>query len=300
LEELYMRRCGNWFSSIAVSVVFLFAGSSVHAQSASDAPPLPAPGRQFHFERFGSGSMMGFDDVGFVGFEHGLGGKTVTGAPFSATFSSQSTQVLADGNRIQHSTTGTIARDSQGRTHRDMTLPAIGQFASSGQTAPHVIFINDPVAGVHYVLHPDKKSANKMTPPPNGRRGGKGAGAANDANEAGWMQQQKEVVTTSLGTQTINGISAEGTRYTRTIPAGKIGNEKPITIVTEKWYSPELQMVVMTQRTDPVRGGDTVSQLTNIQRQEPAATMFQVPADYSVQEGGPRHGSTMRGSQQPQ
>jgi hypothetical protein len=294
----YVRKSSKWFSSIAASAVLLFAVGGARAQSASDAPPPPPPGRQFHFERSGSGPMMGFEDVGFVGFERGLGGKTVTGAPFSATFSSQSTQVLTDGNRIQHSTTGTIARDGQGRTHRDMTLPAIGQFASSGQTARHVIFINDPVAGVHYVLHPDEKSANKMTPPPNGRHGGKGAGEANGASGAGWRQHQKEVVTTSLGTQMINGISAEGTRYTRTIPAGKIGNEKPITIVTEKWYSSELQMVVMTKRTDPFRGGDTVSQLTNIQRQEPAATMFQVPADYSVQEGGPRHGNAMRGSQQ--
>lgn len=283
-----MRKSSRWFSSIAVSVVLLFAGARVRAQSASDAQA--PPGGQFHFERAGFGPMMGFDDVGFMGFEHGLGGKTVTGAPFSATFSSQSTQVLADGNRIQNSTTGTVARDSQGRTHRDMTLPAIGAFAASGQAALHVMFINDPVAGVHYVLHPDKKSANKRTLPPNGKGG---------LDAARWKQHQKEVVTTSLGTQMINGISAEGTRYTRTIPAGEIGNEKAITIVKEKWYSSELQTVVMTKRNDPFRG-DTVSQLTNIQRQEPAATMFQVPADYAVQEGGPRHGGGMSHSQQPQ
>jgi hypothetical protein len=287
-----MRKSSRWFSSVAVSVVLLFAGARVCAQSASDAQPQPRG--QFHFERAGFGPMMGFDDVGFVGFEHGLGGKTVTGAPFSATFSSQSTQVLADGNRIQNSTTGTVARDSQGRTHRDMTLPAIGSFTASGQTAPHVVFINDPVAGVHYVLHPDKKSANKRTLPPNGK-----GGSASNLDGAGWKQHQKEVVTTSLGTQMINGISAEGTRYTRTIPAGQMGNEKAITIVKEKWYSSELQMVVMTKRNDPFRG-DTVSQLTNIQRQEPAATMFQVPADYAVQEGGPRHGGGMRHSQLPQ
>jgi hypothetical protein len=287
-----MRKSSRRFSSVAVSVVLLFAGAKVRAQSASDAQPQP--GGQFHFERAGFVPMMGFDDVGFMGFAHGLGGKTVTGAPFSATFSSQSTQVLADGNRIQNSTIGTVARDSQGRTHRDMTLPAIGAFAASGQAAPHVVFINDPVAGVHYVLHPDKKSANKRTFSPNGKGGG-----ASNLDGAGWKQHQKEVVTTSLGTQMINGISAEGTRYTRTIPAGEMGNEKAITIVKEKWYSSELQMVVMTKRNDPFRG-DTVSQLTNIQRQEPAATMFQVPADYSVQEGGPRHGGGTRRSQQPQ
>ena len=98
---------------------------------------------------------------------------------------------------------------------------------------------------------------------------------------------KKEVVTTSLGTQTIGGVSAEGTRYTRTIPVGEIGNAKPIVIVTERWYSPDLQMVVMTKRSDP-RSGDSTFQMTNIQRQEPAATLFQVPSDYTVQQGPPR------------
>ena len=42
-------------------------------------------------------------------------------------------------------------------------------------------------------------------------------------------------------------------------------------IVTERWYSPDLQMVVMTKRSDP-RSGDTVFQMTSIARTEPAAT----------------------------
>ena len=92
-----------------------------------------------------------------MGFEAGFGGKTVTGAPFSATFSTQTTQALADGNQIQRSTTGTIARDSQGRTRRDMTLPAIGAWGTSGQAAPHAVFINDSVAGTQYILQPDQK-----------------------------------------------------------------------------------------------------------------------------------------------
>jgi hypothetical protein len=81
-------------------------------------------------------------------------------------------------------------------------------------------------------------------------------------------------------------VSAEGTRITRTIPAGEIGNQKPIVITIEKWYSAELQETVMTKRNDP-RMGETVFQLTNIQRTEPAATLFQVPADYTVEQGGP-------------
>src|SRR6266550_1451990 len=94
-----------------------------------------------------------------------------------------------------------------------------------------------------------------------------------------------------LGTQTIAGVSAQGTRITHTVPAGQIGNEKAITIVSEHWYSNDLQTVVMSKRSDP-RFGDTTYTLTNIQRSAPAATRFAVPSDYQVTQGGPgRHGT---------
>jgi hypothetical protein len=94
-----------------------------------------------------------------------------------------------------------------------------------------------------------------------------------DANQ----NAQKE----SLGTQMIEGVQAEGTRTTLTIPAGAIGNDLPIQIVSERWYSPELQTVVMTKHSDP-RMGDTVYRLTNINRNEPAPSLFQAPPDYTV------------------
>jgi hypothetical protein len=216
------------------------------------------------------------DPVGFVGFEAGLNKKTVTGAPFTATFTNQTTNVLADGNRIAHSTSGTLSRDSQGRTRRDVTLPAIGPWADSSKPAPHRILLNDPVAGTHYVLNPDRKVARAVQGfrfKEHGKQGGAGHAFA--------QKQQSNVVTTPLGTQTIAGVAAQGTRYTRTIPAGAIGNEKPIVIVNERWYSPDLQMVVMSKHSDP-RMGDTVYQLTNVQRQEPDASLFQVPSDYTV------------------
>src|SRR5437762_858416 len=100
----------------------------------------------------------------------------------------------------------------------------------------------------------------------------------------------------SLGTQTLNGISAQGTRFTRLIPAGKIGNDKPITVTREVWYSPDLQMVVQSKHSDP-RFGDTVYSLTNIQRAEPAANLFTVPSDFTVKEGALHKG--MRGMKHP-
>jgi hypothetical protein len=86
-----------------------------------------------------------------------------------------------------------------------------------------------------------------------------------------------------LGKQMIEGVEAEGTRTTVTIPVGEIGNERPIEIVSERWYSPELQLVVMTKHSDP-RSGDTTYKLTNINRAEPAKTLFEVPPGFNVRE----------------
>ena len=239
------------------------------------------------YRRVGPGPMMD-DDIGFIAIEGGLGGgKTVTGAPFSATISTQTIQVLADGNRIVRTTTGTFARDSQGRTRRDITLPSIGPWATSGQAPPHAIDINDPIAGAQYILEPNRKIAHQLKERPgkdrkrneNGREGPGMPGLGPAVADNG-------VTTASLGTRAINGVRATGTRYTRLIPAGQIGNEKPIRIVTESWYSPDLQVVVMTKRTDPGRG-DSVFQLANIQRQPPDPTLFQVPSDYTIRQGGP-------------
>ncbi len=254
----------------------------VHAQSDSAPPPPPPPGHH------GGRGPMSDDAMAFVGFEAGLVGKTVTGAPFSATFSTQTTQALADGNQIQRSATGTFARDSQGRTRRDMTLPTIGPWSTSGQAAPHVVFINDSVAGTQYMLEPDRKIARQMQRFRGGKQGGGPPPDADGVPPAGpdGVRNRRNVTTTSLGTQIINGVQAEGTRVTHTIPAGAIGNANPIVITNERWYSSELQTVVMIKRSDP-RMGTTTFQLTNIQKQEPDASLFQVPADYTVRQGGP-------------
>jgi hypothetical protein len=87
-----------------------------------------------------------------------------------------------------------------------------------------------------------------------------------------------------LGKQIIEGVEAEGSRTKVTIPAGEIGNERPIEIISERWYSPELQLVVMTRHSDP-RSGETTYKLININRGEPAKTLFEVPADYTIKSG---------------
>lgn len=270
----------NALLGMAALATGLFAtGGRLHAQHAPTAPP--PGGTDMMFEAMGPGLGGPPDTFEFVEFEGSVNDKTVSGAPFTASFSKETTQVLSDGNRIQRTTTGSLARDSQGRTRRDMTLPAIGPWAASGKPAPQVTFINDPVAGTQYALDANRKIARKMS-----ARGNRGNFPGGDHARKFATERANESTTTSLGTQTINGVSAEGTRTTRTIPAGEIGNEKPIVITFEKWYSADLQETVMTKRSDP-RMGETVFQLTGVQRQEPAATMFQVPSDYTVKQGGP-------------
>lgn len=232
----------------------------------SGPPPVPPPGRG-----------MAFGAIGFEGFEAGFGGKTVTGAPFTATFSTQTSQALSDGNQIQRTTTGTIARDSEGRTRRDLTLSSIGPWTASGKAAPHVVIINDPVANVQYILDTNRKTAREVNPPPANWRGPNGT-----AQQNGTQNRPKDETSVDLGMQFMAGVNAQGTRTTRTIPAGEIGNSQPLAITTERWFSPDLQMVVMSKRTDP-RTGTALYQLTNIVRQEPDPTLFQVPSDYTVQ-----------------
>jgi hypothetical protein len=97
------------------------------------------------------------------------------------------------------------------------------------------------------------------------------------------------VKTESLGAQVMEGVQVQGTRTTMTIPAGQFGNEQPIQVVTERWYSADLQANVLVKHSDP-RNGDTVTRYTNVSRAEPVPTQFQVPGDYKVNETHGRMG----------
>lgn len=242
----------------------------------------------------GPGAFFG-ERVELLGFGGMHGGKVVTGAPFTAVAVSETTQTLADGNKITRKTQTNLYRDSQGRFRKDVTLPAIGPLAAEGQPKSFVV-IQDPVASKSYVLDADQKIARELPD-------FKGKGRFKPQKDGKWFKNggagsEFNVQKEDLGTQTINGVTAQGTRYTRTIPAGQIGNEKPITIVSESWYSPDLQMLVMSKRSDP-RFGDTTYQLTNIQRTEPAASLFAVPSDYTIKTGPPRKRMFRRGGGAP-
>jgi len=242
-----------------------------------------------HAQGPGGGHHGAFGGMELMGFEGMHGGKLVTGAPFSATSTSTTTQTLQDGTNINRTMQGAIYRDSQGRSRREVTFTGVGPLAATGGTHK-MVAIFDPVAGMHYMLNPDKKVAYKT---PMAAKAGTADKAQKFQQKMQARQQQEEasgaLKVESLGTQMINGVNTEGTRTTHTIAAGAIGNDKPIQVVSERWYSPDLQTVVQSSRMDP-RFGTTTLSLTNIQKAEPAATLFAVPADYTVQAGGPGHG----------
>jgi hypothetical protein len=221
----------------------------------------------------------------------GMHGKVVTGAPFSAAATAETKQTLSDGTTISRTMQTNLFRDAQGRVRREVTMPAVGPLAASG-TPRTFIMIQDPVAGASYMLDPSTKVAHKMPQHAHGRPGGDSPDAAQQWKHPG---DNANVIKESLGTQTINGVSAQGTRYTRTIPTGQVGNDKPLTIVKEEWYSPDLQIVVQSKHSDPFTGTATYT-VTNIQRTAPNATLFSVPSGYTVSDapidnrGGKRHG----------
>ncbi len=266
-------------STTLALIAVLASCAAVYAQIGG--PPHGAPG--LHGE-FGPG-----------GFGFGMHpGKVVTGAPYSATATNVFTESLAGGNTINRTTTAQVARDSSGRTFEQQTISS----GPLGQNGPATItFLFDPVGGYSYVLNPNTKIATRRaikTSPAGSTsqlRGNAALGAPRLRPGGGPMAANR--VETDLGTQVMNGVTVQGKSITRTIPAGAIGNAQPIVSTSEAWYSQDLQVPVYGKYSDP-RGGQSVYSLTNIQRSEPAASLFQVPSDYTIQDApsgrGPRGG----------
>ena len=222
-----------------------------------------------------------------LGGEPGRLGRTVKNAPYSADLVTEVSQTLSNGDHIRQTTTAHLARDSEGRTRREQSLSGLGALGAAG-TRGNAIFITDPVAGLSYALNPNAKTATKASV--SGMRGGGSApeqpGSMRGAGRKGGQGAQN-VKTESLGRQAIEGVQADGSRTTLTIPAGTMGNDLPIQVVTERWYSPDLQLAVLTKHSDP-RTGETVTKLMNVSRVEPSRTLFEPPSDYKVTETSPR------------
>jgi hypothetical protein len=263
----------------------------------SQAMPPPPGGVEAGVVMFNRVEMGG--QMQFLSAEMSVDGAVVKGSPYSADAVTETTQTLSDGNHISHKTTASLYRDSDGRTRREQAFPAVGPWATTG-TPPVSVFINDPVAGVNYVLESDTKTARKLPTgkmtiaagmPLPGSAAGVPVGPSQTIQYKSKMARALPATAIdpkqeTLPKQMIEGVMADGTRSTITIPAGEMGNEQPILVVSERWYSPELKMVLMTKHSDP-RMGETVYRLTRLQRAEPARSLFEVPADYTLKEDVP-------------
>jgi hypothetical protein len=200
--------------------------------------------------------------------------KVVTGKPYSASSTTEIVQTLSDGNRIVQHSSSIIYRDGEGRTRREQTFPSF-----DGKAGETKIFIDDPVAKTAYVLDPHEKIAHTVS---SSREVMLKLERSNDtmANvKLPKLDEQHDIVTDPLGTKNIQGVSCIGKRQTITIPAGQVGNERPIAIVTETWTSPDIEAIVESTTTDP-RFGQSTYTLNNLQLKDQPIALFTLPNNY--------------------
>ncbi|RPI51108.1 MAG: hypothetical protein EHM55_19770 [Acidobacteria bacterium] len=261
-------------------------------------------------------------NIEFMSGPVALDGEPVAGAPYSAEAVTDVIQTLGDGNRIVRQNKAQVARDGQGRTRREQGFAMFGPLVNGpGADRPRHVQISDPTTGTmvmldlqnriaHKVPAPHVMLRNKMAnavgwtaaagvrveksemavppPPPPPPPPGAGASVIYQSTTAiaatGYAGQNvPEPVVEQLGTTFMEGVAVEGTRTTVTIPAGQIGNEQPISIVSERWMSPDLKVLVMSKQSDP-RFGETTYRLTNLTLTEPSPQLFEIPSDFQVVE----------------
>jgi hypothetical protein len=286
----------NAFAPLAVVIL----AGAVAAQTDS-APPLMKVLPEFGPLQAKTGMISMRTEI--------MDAEPVQGIPFCATISTEHTQNFADGNRIHTTDASTLCRDSEGRMRRESTLMLLGPAAENPPSK--LITIIDPVAGFRYVLDTNAKIARKMPLPPAAGASGasvsggatmrktargpadvmfyQAAGAAGPEvigsqvfiNKGVHGENEPGSVTENLDDQMIDGIHATGTRVTTTIAAGKMGNEQPMVITSERWYSPVLKATVMTKHNDPW-AGELKTQFTNVNTSEPDPSLFTVPSDYKI------------------
>jgi hypothetical protein len=235
----------------------------------------------------------------------------VKGAPYSAEQVQERVQTLADGTHItQNFSSQLMWRDSQGRTRTERSMGS--PMNSNAPKYPVIVEILDPVVGCEYILDTQAKVAHRIalqpmpTPTSVARISGMqlpmvGPAPATATSSssvsctivtvqrtAGAEPMRLQSTRESLGTQMIEGVPAQGNRTTTVYPVGSQGNDRPISVISESWYSPDLRTTILSKTSDP-RTGDNTMKWTNISRNEPDPLLFMPPADYSVvEEAGPQ------------
>lgn len=256
--------------TIITFAAVLIACASAAAQSGDSINPLVAAKLQ------AEALVRGVTTARF-----GVIGPTVKNAPYSADGATETAQTLADGTHINRRQTYTIYRDGEGRVRRE-----------NGDQ----VWISDPVANVSYTLDAGRQVARKMSLSRSvaygkitadklqGEQSAAGPVIISKGAMAGGavLSKTEDTKSESLGKQIMEGVEVEGTRITMVIPQDLIGNDRPLQTVHESWKSPDLQVTVLSKRTDPMMG-EVTEKLTNIRRVEPDPALFQVPAGFAVE-----------------
>ncbi len=254
-----------------------------------------------------------------------------TGAPYSAETTTETVQTLADGNRIVNKQTSRMYRDSEGRTRMENNFGPTGMWVPEGNDLSLTTIDDPVAGFHYMLNNKQKIATKMKTPkiielksaegkavqvekdvfftaadpaPAHAPGAGSGVGVGMGVASAGpavmhWEAREggpfhimaDNVQKESLGTQVIEGVQCEGTRETVVIPAGKIGNERELKSVTERWFSPELGFDLLRKHSDP-RAGETTYRVTNLVRGEQPRTLFEPPADYRLDEA--KGGTMMR------
>jgi TonB family protein len=190
----------------------------------------------------------------------------IPGKPFSAKVVLEMTNQLTDGALITHTTYNVDARDMQGHTRNE----ARSWINPTTSEEPRLtrIELYDPATRTRTNLFPLNKLARQWVV---------GTSSTSQTNPAAMPETRRE----SLGSDVMEGLHVQGTRTTQVYPAGAMGNDRPLTIVTESWFSEDLRIALLTRRNDPRYGAQTV-RVTELSRQEPDASLFDIPKDYKV------------------
>lgn len=214
------------------------------------------------------------------GLIHTLLAAPVRGQPYSAVQVQRAKRVLADGTSISHQGHHSVARDSAGRVRVERRM----EQAQNGQPEMVMVFVLDPVAHTMMIWTTGAKTTKVATLirlPDRKKDAAKSAEA--QAQPAADGRPQPVVTTEDLGTDTIEGLPVTVTKTTTVVPAGRSGNDAPITKTHEVWTSADLKLVMKEQWDDPRTGVRTV-ELNQFSRAEPDAGLFRAPAGYSVKD----------------
>ena len=292
-----------WLAGAITFVLLISVTGAVMKKGVTSSVTLPGKEAASPLFTPAASGVQSVSNLGVQEFTHTL----VKNVPLSGTVVIQTEQFSDDGKGTVRLTTGRVYRDSDGRTRHDELGEKKGPEQSVVEDVLRIT-INDPAAGVSFIIDPRANTARReaffaQSEPGSDQVQNSPAhsatmkqGSSNSQflpvpSTMGMSQGLKPAATTnspnvkheSLGHRSIEGTVAEGTRLVMSVPPGKMNNEKQIEIGCERWYSPSLKSWLLIECSDS-RSGKTSYHLTEIKTDAPPANLFKLPNDTKIRE----------------